>query len=475
VKYRLTSQQDQSKSSLVEGPVALALARFALPMLVGNILQTVSMSINAAWVGHFIGAAALAATANAGSLLFLALSVTLGISIAASIYTGQAVGSSDRQRALHIAGNGLACQFAVSVAFACVGIIYSSRLLSLMGVAPDVLGLASPYLRILLITLPLNCGYGYLMMISRTFGDTRTPLQFMILCIVLDAVLNPLLIFGFGFLPALGVEGSAWASSLSVLVTLVIFLVYAVRRKHPLMPAAAELRWLNLKASTIVLLLRKGLPAGSQAVVMSSAALGLMVLVNEFGSSATAAYGAVSQLWSYVQMPAMALGAACSIMAAQNVGAGHWERVRRVTIVGLIFNLVLTGVPVALIYLFMKPCIGLFLPEGSASIALAEHLFLLATWSFVVSGSCFVLFGMMRAAGEVMVQLLVLIVTFWVIRFPFAWWGSRHFGLDAIWWSIPLGAILCSVFAAAAYRMTWWRMVQPRSFRLSMTKSLNEV
>src|SRR4029078_5578951 len=148
-------------------------------------------------------------------------------------------------------------------------------------------------------------------------------------------------------------------------------------------PARAILR-------TIVI---KGIPMGLQMIVISSSALALIGLVNREGVDTTAAFGVAMQLWTYLQMPAMALGAAVSAMVAQNIGAGKWERVSSITRSGIAFALAITGPRVVLLAVAARPALALFLGGGSPALPIAQHIQILATWSFLLFGVTLVLFG----------------------------------------------------------------------------------
>jgi Na+-driven multidrug efflux pump len=179
--------------------------------------------------------------------------------------------------------------------------------------------------------------------------------------------------------------------------------------------------------------------------------------VNPFGSTTAAAFAAAMQLWNYVQMPALALSAAVSSMAAQNIGAGFWDRVREIARTGVGFNFLMTGIPILLLYLLNKHAVGLFLPSGSPSLEIAVHLNRIILWSFVMFGVSMVLSGVMRAAGAVIAPLLFLFISLWVIRVPLSFWAADRYGPDGIWWSFALSAFLSMVMAAAYYLHGGWK------------------
>ncbi|WP_332888449.1 MATE family efflux transporter [Allosphingosinicella deserti] len=130
----------------------------------------------------------------------------------------------------------------------------------------------------------------------------------------------------------------------------------------------------------------KGFPMGLQMIVITSSALTMLGLVNREGVHTAAAYGVTQQLWTYVQMPAMALGAAVSAMAAQNIGAGNWQRVSAVTRAGVILNIVLTGALILLLTIADRPALALFLGAESPALPVARHIQLVGTWGFLFFG-----------------------------------------------------------------------------------------
>ncbi|MBN9067108.1 MAG: MATE family efflux transporter, partial [Rhizobiales bacterium] len=161
--------------------------------------------------------------------------------------------------------------------------------------------------------------------------------------------------------------------------------------------------------------------------------------------------------WTYIQMPALAIGAAVSSMAAQNVGARRWDRIGRITGAGVGFNLLLTGVLVALLYLFDRAVLGLFLINDSGAIDVAVHINNIASWSFVLFGVTIVLFATVRATGAVVPPLIILIISVLLIRTGFAYALRGRFGQEALWWSFPAGSIASLVLAIAYYRFGNWR------------------
>jgi putative MATE family efflux protein len=448
---------------LTEGPIGRTLLAFAIPILLGNVLQSLNGSVNSIWVGRFLGETALTATANANSLMFLLLGGVFGVSMAATILVAQYTGARDADAARRVVGSSATVFAAVSVAIAVVGWFSAVPLLVAMHTPAAAVLLAASYLRIVFVAIPFIYLYTVLMAVLRGGGDSRTPFKFLLLSVGLDIALNPLLIFGYGPIPRLGIAGSALATLVANAVSLVALVMSLYRANHPLCLRGAELRYLALDRRIVATLLKKGLPMGLQMLLISANAVALISLVNRFGTDTTAAYGASWQLWTYLQMPAFALGAAVSSMAAQNVGAGRWDRVDRIAGAGVTFHLALTGTLLALLLALNRHALGLFLPPGPA-LDIAGHINATGAWSFLFFGVSMVLFGVVRSTGAVVPPVVLRVIALGGVRVPFAVLAAPHLGADAIWFSFPLAAAVSALLAFCYYRFGGWRrarMVAP--------------
>ena len=445
---------------LTQGPIARTLFVFALPILAGNVLQSLNGSVNAVWVGRFLGEQALTATANTNNIMFFLLGAVFGVGMAATILVGQAMGARDMPGARRVIGTSATFFVAVSLAIALAGLPLSRHILGWMGTPAQALPLAEAYLRIIFMAVPFLYLFAMLSAILRGAGDTRTPFAFLMLTVGLDIVLNPLLIFGVGPLPEMGIAGSAMATLVANAVALAMLLLWLRHRRHPLWIPRGERAAYRPDPAILRALVVKGVPMGLQMVLISLAMIMMISMVNGYGVETTSAYGAALQLWTYVQMPAMAIGAACSSMAAQNVGARLWDRVDATARTGTAFNFALTGALIAPIVLFDRNTLALFLPEGSAALAHARHLNHIAVWSFLFFGVTFVVSGVVRATGAVLPPLAILGIALWGIRVPFAKLLQPALGADAIWWSFPVSAVCAMLMSLAYYKWGRWRQAR---------------
>lgn len=447
-------------ATLTEGPIGRQLLLFALPILAGNIAQSLNGSVNAIWVGRYLGEAALTAASNANSIMFFLIGSVFGIGMAATILIGQAMGRGDVAQARRVMGTSATFFIGISVVIAAGGWWLARHLLAAMGTPAASLPLAEAYLRVIFLAMPLLYAFAFLSAALRGTGDSRTPFRFLLLSVALDIGFNPLLLFGLGPFPKLGIAGAAWATLIAQAIALSGLLLYLRHKRHVLWLGRQDARLFRIDPTILRALVVKGVPMGLQMVLISLAMIVMISMVNGYGTDTSAAYGAAMQLWTYVQMPAMAIGAACSSMAAQNVGAQRWDRVAAAARKGVLFNFLLTGALIAPLILLDRWTLALFLPPHSAALEIARHLNHIAVWSFLFFGVTFVISGVVRATGAVLPPLLILALALWGVRVPFAQLLQPQFGADAVWWSFPTSSICAMALSLAYYRWGNWRKAQ---------------
>ena len=445
------------QKDLTTGPIGKTLLGFALPTLFSSIIQSLNGSVNAIWVGRFLGEDALASTSNANLVMFLLMAFVFGFGMAATILIGQAFGRRDLDGARRVVGTAIGAFLPVAAAVGLFGWIFAPALLHLLAMPAAALPLALAYLRVIFLAMPAILIMIVLMMGLRGSGDALTPLWFMIVAVILDAGLNPVLILGLGPAPRLGIAGSATATVIANYGCLIGLLAYIYRRDLPLRLRGRELRYLRPDPAILKTIVKKGLPMGLQMIVISSSALALIGLVNREGVDTTAAFGVAMQLWTYIQMPAMALSAAASAMAAQNIGAGKWDRVSAITRNGILYNLAITGLLVGLLAIADRPALALFLGGDSSALPIARHIQLIGTWSFLLFGVTMVLFGTVRANGAVIGPLVILVIGLYPVRLGFALGAYPSLGADALWFSFPVASFANMAMAAAFYLHGGWR------------------
>jgi len=445
------------QKNLTEGAIPVVLFRFALPILFANVLQSLNGSVNSVWVGRFLGEAALTATSNANTVMFLLIGAAFGVALAATILVGQCIGANNVPETKRVVGTSATFFTGISVAMAIAGLTLCRPLLIAMSTPEASLDLAVAYMRVIFLALPFLYLYAFVGAMLRGAGDSKTPFYFMLLSVGLDIALNPVFIFGVGPIPRLGIAGSALATFVAQAVSLAALIRHLYRRRHLLVLHKDELALLKVDWGVVGTLVKKGIPMSAQMLVMSLSGVLMITLVNRFGVDTTAAFGAALQLWNYIQMPAFAVAMAMSAMTAQNVGAAKWTRVRSIARVGVLYNVVLTGTIALAMELLDESLFALFLPAGSGARVVASHLNHVVTGSFVFFAISVALFGVVRATGAVFAPLIILTISLLVVRFPLAELYLGRYGVDAVWWSFPLSSALSALLAVLYYRYGGWR------------------
>ncbi len=445
------------RGDLTQGPLVRTLAVFALPVLVGNVLQTLNASINTVWIGQLLGEEAIAATATANIVLFLVFSAIFGIAMATTVHVGQYFGARDLAAMRRSFAAGFSLCLAISCAIAVTGWFTTGALLDLLSLPGGAREMALIYLKLTFLTLPAMTLTVLVASAMRGAGDSRTPLYFQALTVLLGIALNPLLIAGIGPFPRLGIAGSALASGFAAVVGCAGLIAWLYWRDLPLRLRGAELGYLKPQRAELAFLLGKGLPMGAQMLAVSGAGAIMIGLINLEGLLFAAAYGALMQLWNYIAMPAMAIGAAVSAMVAQHIGAGREERVDRIGLAAVQTTLGITVVLIAVLLIAGGTALAPFLGAGSAAIPIGVHIQSLAIWTYLPFGIMVVLFGTLRAYGVVYTQLFVLIFSMYLVRYGAYFALYPHFQQDALWYSMMLSSLVSLVLSLLVYFRGPWR------------------
>jgi putative MATE family efflux protein len=435
-------------------PLWRAFLVFLGPMILSNLLQSLSGTLNNVFIGQMLGTRALAAVSGLFPILFFFISLVIGIGAGASVLIGQAWGARELHKVKAIAGTAITLGLILGALIALFGGAFTSALLNALGTPVDVMPIAVGYARVMMLAMPGLLVFILLTQLMRGVGDTVTPLLALGISTAVSCLLTPAFIRGWFGLPQLGVTSAAAASIASFIAALSFLTWYMRRRNHPLVPDRDLLRALRIDPRLLKLVVKIGLPTGVQMIVISVAEIALLYIVNGYGSNATAAYGAVNQVVNYVQFPALSISITASILGAQAIGRGKPETLRAITRTGLKMNLVITGTLVLLGYLFSRHLVALFITSEPV-VELAQTLLHIMLWGSVVFGCASVLSGVMRASGTVLVPTAISIFCIVAIEVPSAWMLSRHLGLNGVWIAYPITFVAMLVLQGVYYQVVW--------------------
>ncbi len=428
---------------------------FSWPMFVGNLFQALYNTVDSFWVGRFIGAEALAAVSVSFPVIFALVALIMGLTMASTTLVAQYRGAKDDLQVRRTVANSLLLIAELGLVSTIVGYLFRVPILRLMQTPAEILEPASVYLGIFLLGLVPMFLYNVLTSILRGLGDSRTPLRFLLYATVLNIILDPLFILGVGPLPAMGIAGVAWATLIAqTTATLLTFRHMA--RHTDLLPSRRE--HLKVDWQLVSKLFTIGVPAGVQSTVVSFSMVVVTALVNTFGPTVVAAFGAAGRFDQFAFLPAMSISLAVTALVGQNLGAGRKERVREIVVRASVLTGVITGAVTVLAVLVPTLFIQVFVEDAAVLEEGARYLRIVG-FNYVPLALMFIITGVLRGAGDTFVSMLISLVTLWIVRLPLAWFLSYKLGWGAsgTWWAIVLSTVLGLVLNWWYYRTGHWQ------------------
>ncbi|EMJ5759059.1 MATE family efflux transporter [Clostridioides difficile] len=422
---------------------------FAMPMLIGSLFQQLYNTADSIIVGRFIGKEAMAAVSGANPIMFLLVAALMGVSLGFSILVSQFYGSGDLKKVKATIDTTYILLFIGSILISILGIVFGGPMLKLMNTPESVFAQSKLYLTIIFSGILFSAGYNSVSAILRGLGDSVTPLYFLIIATILNIVLD----LTFIVVLRMGVEGVALATIIAQAVSFIISIIY-LNKKHEVLKF--KIKGIVYDNKIFKDGLRLGLPSGVQQMLFSIGNMALQFLVNSYGTSAMAAFGAGLRIENFISLPIMNLGSAVSTFVAQNIGAGENERVKKGIRESIKMTLVLAVTVIALILLFRENLIALFNTDKDVIKIGSSYLFIIGPF-FLFIGTSFVLSSAMKGAGDSMFALISSIVSLWLGRLPASYMLSKFFGTDGIWMGIPFGWTLGLIVTVIYYKKGHWK------------------
>jgi len=415
---------------LTTGNEAKLIWNFTIPMLIGNVFQQSTTVVDSVIVGRIIGKSALAAVGASFPIMFLLISLIIGIMMGFSILISQYFGAKDMEKVKQTIDTNFIFLFLSSLGVTVIGILLSKSILILLKTTPETLPQAIIFLQITFGGMLFLFGYVSISAILRGLGDSKTPLYFVMITTVLNAVLVILFVMVFKW----GIAGSAFATVIAQAVTFVLGITY-LNRTHEVL----KFRFIGLSFDMTIFKksLSIGLPSGIQQMLVATGMMALTRIVNGFGTDAMAAFTVAGRLDSFAMMPAMNLSAAISSFVGQNMGAGKMERVKHGLRASLVIAAVISVVISLTVIIFNRELIACFNADAMVIMIGSRYLLIIGGF-YIIFSSMFVINGALRGAGDTFVPMLFTILSLWIIRIPLSGWLSVRIGTDGIWWGVPI-------------------------------------
>ena len=442
LKFRLSKAKRDV--DMTEGSIPRHILSFAFPLLLGNLFQQLYNTVDTWVVGNFVSNEAFSAVGTVGPIINMLIGIFLGLSSGAGVVISQYYGAQKHEDVSRTVHTALVMTLVLAVVFTGLGLAMIPFMLSLMNTPASVIPESTTYLRIYfsgaLGLMVYNIGAGIL----RAVGDSQRPFYFLVVCAVMNTVLDLLFVLGFG----MGVEGVALATILSQGVSAVLVMITLMKSDSCIrvVPRQLRIHWPLLKK-----IFRVGIPAALQMAVTSFSNVFVQSYINFFGAdcmSGWTAYGKVDQL---LFMPMQSIALASTTFVGQNLGRNQADRARKGVTTALLLSLGCSFVLLIPVMMFSGPIVAFFnsKPEvisyGTMLLRLLSPFYLLCCFNQVYSGA-------LRGAGDSKAPMVIMLVSFVAFRQIYLFVTSRICNeIIPIAMGYPAGWMLCSLLSFIYY------------------------
>ncbi len=398
-----------SKSiDMTRGPIVGPLIRFILPLVGSSIFQQLYNTVDFLFVGNFLNKTAAAAVGASATLITCTIGLFSGISVGTSVVASQAIGAGDREKAEKALHSSVTFGLLGGLLLMTLGILLAPALLRLLRTPENVIPQAVTYIRIYLLSIPMLIFYNMVSGGMRAYGDSRSPFLVMVVCGLLNVLLDALFIV---WIP-LGVAGVAIATAITQTLSALLVAFLASRKGNVLRLSA---RKLGIDLRVLGKVLRIGLPTGIQTVIITFSNVMVQYYINDFGETAVAAFATYYKVENFIYLPIMAFGQASTTFAGQNTGAKQYRRILRGTVTTALIGAAVVGCLVIVFVSFPRTIVGWFMKDGDVventlRIALVSFPFYSVYPVLEVTG------GALRGMGKAIGSMIVIIANLCVLR-----------------------------------------------------------
>ncbi len=439
---------------MLNGPLAGKMLAFAVPLIASGVLQQSFNAVDVAVVGRYSTSAAIAAVGSNGPVISILVNLFLGIAIGANVVISTYIGRRDAEGVRRSVATVMCVTLLSGILLLALGLFLARPILEAMAAPPDVIELASRYLRIYFCGMPFIMVYNFGSAIMRSLGDTNRPFYSLLLATLCNLVLDWL----FTGVMGMGVDGVAWATVISNALNAGVMILFLVKEPEPYTLVLSRFK---LYKPDFVEMLRIGVPAGLQGMVFSISNIFIQSAINKFGADAIAGSATALSYEAYCYYIISAFAQSAIAFTGQNYGAGQFGRCKRVWMVSLIYGAVFSAVANLVISFNSDTFLSIFTHDPAVVQYAKMRLttVLMYQWiatSYEVSGSY------MRGLGYSVTPMLLTVLGTCVLRLAWVWLFPRIdnsftmlLNIYPISWVVTGGAVVTAAL-----------IVQRRAFRL---------
>jgi putative MATE family efflux protein len=437
-----------------KGKISSNLWGLAWPVIISSTVMMMGPIIDTIWIGK-LGSSQMAGVGVATIVVMLVNSLIMGLFTGLRALVARFVGASDTAGARHAAQQGIVIGAAFSLIVAVIGWFLAESILKVWHLAPDVVAAGASYMRVSLVGV-FTMSFG--MMAQNTMqasGDTRIPMLISVATRLLHLGLCPLLIFGLGFFPELGVRGAALSSVITQGFAGVVGLWVLFNGKTRL---RLTLKGFGLDGKVIWRMVKIGIPASINGLHMNIGNVVFMWFISPFGTLAVASHHLAARVDTIVVMPAMGLGTAAGILAAQNLGAGQPDRAEKTAWLAIGW---FTGAFLVLSvfgFIFAHDIVRIFNTEP-ALVEIATNFLKIQITGYVLLGIGSIIMNVLNSVGDTLRAMAIDMLNLWGVRIFLAYLLPRITGLGvyAVRWSIVADAVSSAIMFVIYLRLGFWK------------------
>ena len=439
----------KGNTDLTEGKVWKVIVRFALPLLVGNLLQQFYNITDSIIVGQFLVKEALAAVSASFFIYYFIISLVIGVGSGTTVVISQLFGAKQYQKVQLAFSSFFIFMLVGGIILSIAGIIFAEPVFRLTNTPEEVIPQAVAYFRIYIGGTFLFVTFNSIISILRGVGESVRPMLFILITTVLNIAFDLLFILVFKW----GIEGAARATVVSQGIGMCIALAY-VNNTHPLLSIKKQdmlFDWKLFKES-----LKIGLPTSVQQCAIALGLIALLGIVNSFGTNTLTAYGAAGKIDTIITQAVLTLSGALAAFCGQNIGAGRLDRVKKGVQFTMYTNIALGLLTFAAVYLFGNEMMRIFTKDIDV-VAIGKEYLLIIGGFFIVHGALNVYNGALRGAGDTLFPMITSLVCLWLIRIPLAYYLSSWLGRNGIWWAIGISITIGLIVTFVYYKIGFWK------------------
>ncbi len=444
---------------MLHGPLWGKIFMFTVPLIASGILQQSFNAVDVAMIGRYSTSQAIAAVGSNGPIISILVNLFLGIAVGANVVIANYLGQRDYNAVRRSISTVAVIAILSGLLLLGLGVCLARPILEAMSAPPDVIDLATTYLRIYFCGMPFAMIYNFGSAIMRSVGDTKLPFYSLLVATVCNFVLDWVFVAVCDF----GVDGVAWATVISNAVNAAIIVYFLTREPEPVTLHLG--RW-TLHGSDFRKMLQIGIPAGLQGMVFSISNIFIQSAINKFGSDAIAGSAAALTYEVYCYYIIAGFCAATIAFTGQNYGAGNLDRCRKVVRICMTYSVVLCGLANVLITWQGTACLGVFTTDPEVVIygLMRFHTVLIVQClasSYEVSGSY------MRALGYSMTPMILTIFGTCVLRLLWIYtYAAKHPTFETLMGIYPITWVITGIMvitAALIVQRKAFRKLQPVS------------